>query len=312
MNRRSVLTMGVLGSGILLSGCLGTSSPGGGTEENGHFSQIDCPRFDENADRRVCHHRTGANTTIRLEPSFEKGDTREETLTFTLVNESGQSIEAGFGLWRLQYFRNGEWEWIQPIHSFLEGHSLPTDNSHTWTVNHDHTEDMRMRGRNSAINMRYPGPGVYSFSISVIANETIELVILFEIDGETPDLTPQTFEESESDNGDEIILSPDREYADDSLTTILFETTTDVSGKSISRPGLLQSDILSAGVSYLEYYDSVEVRAPDRWLDTTIERIRTWHRVDYAVRWNGREEPVSFQYGETGYQITIAPESTGD
>jgi len=159
MKRRALLA--TLGSGLTIaSGCLGlaadagdapgdtrdandTTTIGSGDGATGDTTpggeSGGCPSFDDDADETVCFGSVDESTPVFLEPSsrefeVEPADAKADSVSFTLHNRSGGTVEfnpAGWHLWRETV---DGWTDVAPDATYLPLRELEPGGSYTWTL----------------------------------------------------------------------------------------------------------------------------------------------------------------------------------
>jgi len=214
MNRRMFLYLTGI-TVIATSGCLGDRNENG-NGDNTNFVEVDspfageeCPSF-EDSDETRCYHEGGTEPDVRLVPEQEVGDPTEEPMALTLHNDSDSSVW-GCPLsecWDLHKLIDGEWRLLTPFREDpLVSEPLEADDSHVWNLemsNEDVDQGDRLNPEDS--EMAYTGSGTYAFSVSVSTEsggggDDIELVALFEIEGESLELEPIGVEGHKREDG---------------------------------------------------------------------------------------------------------------
>jgi len=194
MNRREFLCATGF---VFVTGTSGCLSGGSDADVDSRFTGEECTRFRDTDETR-CYHEVGNEPDVRLVPEQEVGDPTEEPMALTLHNDSDSAVGSCplSECWNLHKLIDGEWRSMTPfklVPSVLR--FLEAGESHTWNFEMSQ-EDIEMEKRIDAgeSDMAYTGPGRYAFSVSVTTEreegDDIELVALFEIEGEPLELEP--------------------------------------------------------------------------------------------------------------------------
>jgi hypothetical protein len=209
MKRRHFLLGSASAAAFVLTGCLDSDTNGtndtNAVSVDSRFSGEDCHSFRDTDETR-CYHEVGTEPDVYLAPEQEAGNPAEEAMTFILHNDSDSSVwNCPFSeCWDLHKLIDGEWQLLTPFRvDPLVFEPLEAGGSHVWNLEMSNDEvNQRDRVDPEDTDMAYTGMGRYGFSVSISTKSSgggddIELVALFEIDGEPLELEPVGVEEHE-------------------------------------------------------------------------------------------------------------------
>ncbi|SDR14669.1 hypothetical protein [Natronobacterium texcoconense] len=213
LERRHLLAL--VGTSGVLAGCLEEfeldPSPGGGgggatSVSSGGEDLPDCPAYGDRVDRVVCYG-SGDDDHVFLEPSERKAAIGDDSIEFTLRNESDRRLATNFYNWRVDKRVDGDWYRVAPL-----GYNQPLmyvdpGESHTWTFTPTDEaidgEDGRPRGSGGTEDLEVPalGSGDYAFRArgwfeDERDEEILAFAATFELEGEPLEVTPSDVIES--------------------------------------------------------------------------------------------------------------------
>jgi hypothetical protein len=134
-------------------------------------------------------------------------------MTFILHNDSDSAVWSTplSVSWDLYKFIEDDWRLLTPFRTVpLINEPLESDEFHTWNLEMSNEVEMSDRLSPEDSEMAYTGSGTYAFSVSVSTEDggggdDIELVALFEIEGESLELEPIGVEGHERQNGTAVV-----------------------------------------------------------------------------------------------------------
>ena len=119
------------------------------------FAGMDCPGFDETADRTVCYHAVDPSTAdvlVGVHPEVfdpNPGDGTVETLVFTLYNRSTRPFLCNPYGWGIERFDDGDWTHVAPDAHPEPLVEVPPEGTYAWELpsapHPSPREDRRMR-----------------------------------------------------------------------------------------------------------------------------------------------------------------------
>jgi hypothetical protein len=189
------------------------------------------------SERLVPYERVeSSDVPIYLEPS-NKSLTKDETITFTLVNDLDEPFESGFHHWQLHKRVDDTWFNVKlsPAKDVL--HTLNPGESHTWTLDpsHETAENLEMidtlqpgalQGSLGQWSERVVVPGLgggqYAFGITGrkrgdSSDEQIALVATFDLEAEPVELTPTEPLQEVQEDGDTVTAVTEPSHPDAEL-----------------------------------------------------------------------------------------------
>lgn len=136
---------------------------------SGVFDGVECPSFDDAADRSVCYHEVdpaGADVVLSVEPEVfdpSPGDGTVETLEFTMYNRSRWHFHLGPYDWGIERYEDGEWVHVAPDTIEPLEYALPSGETNTWELpSAPHPSPMREAWTVLDVALR---PGLYAFNL---------------------------------------------------------------------------------------------------------------------------------------------------
>jgi hypothetical protein len=161
--RRRLLRRATAGAFVTgIAGCLGGDRAVGVPPE-----ETDCPFYErDEVVKAVPSDRFGdGETPIRLARSDETVELPRDEISFTLTNETDRRFETNFYSWRVWKRVDGDWfhlfpqMWPQPLMS------LPSGESHTWTlaIDNDDSDGLGLVESTDGALVAGLGGGTYAF-----------------------------------------------------------------------------------------------------------------------------------------------------
>ncbi|SIR16969.1 hypothetical protein SAMN05421858_1677 [Haladaptatus litoreus] len=231
MNRRTVLASV---SSVLFAGCLTESSPGGsGTDEPDTSTpgmtkttpgttttgspdlqipdENHCPPFGDDEKQVICYEYADSETNLLMTPSKEQAELPDDTVSFTLSNETGATFTTNYYHWMVWKLVDNEWFYIAPQVIPEPAMMLESSGSHTWSLTIDNTNlGSSIEGAQGTedISLAGLGGGTYAFGISgwfqgQSYDESVGVATRFELVGNSLSLTPTDDLEEVNRDGDE-------------------------------------------------------------------------------------------------------------
>ncbi|WP_049970330.1 hypothetical protein [Haladaptatus cibarius] len=238
MNRRTVLASV---SSVLFAGCLTESSPGGsstnepntltaGTTQTTQMGETTthgttttrspnlqipdenhCPPFGDDEKQVICYENADSETNLLMTPSKAQAELPEDTVSFTLSNETGTTFTTNNYDWDVWKQVDSEWFYIAPRAVPEPAMMLKSGGSHTWTLTIDNTnlEDaIGTTGGTEEVTLAGLGGGIYAFGISgwfqgQNYDASVGVATRFELVGDSLSLTPTNDLTEVNRDGDE-------------------------------------------------------------------------------------------------------------
>lgn len=313
--RRTLLTTVGGAIGILLAGCIGDNS-GGDDQRNDdwdadeHDSETStppegfpdsCPEYDRVADV-VCYDVVDTDEAEGyLEPS-PRTLTVDESIEFSLRNESDRILETNFYSWAVHKYVNCEWyhvaprEWPQPLM-----HLAPGD-THTWSLSVENEgvlagEPVSRAGGTESVTVQGLGGGYYAFrGRGWFEDESHERAIafaaMFELDTDPISLVPtDAIEHTEWDSDTLVAKSSRGDTSEHPLAAYTLERVEESAAES--------QPLITEQVYRNHQLRDVLALAREHDADTVRLEEHTGSRPPFAMSPEGR---IAFQ-GDT-YEIT--------
>ncbi len=175
------------------AGCLHRDT----ADVDSRFAGEPCPPFeadDGDVDEVRCYHGSGTAPDVYLEPSSEVGNPADDSMEFTLYNDSGDDVETNYSSWTLRKQTEEGWMTLPPYTSTHELNILVSGDSRTMPLDMTALDETDDEPGVSALTsntgpIRYTGPGRYSFSLSatesgLVGERRVRYDVLFEVEGE--------------------------------------------------------------------------------------------------------------------------------
>lgn len=228
-SRRTVLAASA-GALTTSAGCLHQDTD----DVDSRFAGEPCPPFeadDEDVDEVRCYHDSGTTPDVYVEPSSEIDNPADDSMEFTLYNDSGDDVETNYSSWTLRKQTEEGWLSLPPYGFLAQLNILNTDENHGMLVEMTsldgaEEEDTVVSMVSSTGPIRYTGPGRYCFSLSatesgLVGERRVRYDVLFEVEGEPLEINRRRgYEQREDDIARVELPLQDDEDQRDSLIQV--------------------------------------------------------------------------------------------
>lgn len=233
-----------------------------------------CPAYD-GVDRVVCYDAVDPEAVpALLEPAPETVQP-DESIEFTLRNDSDRELRSNFYNWRLHKRVDGDWYHVAP-HEYNEPlMSVSPDDAHTWTVSIDNEgiadgEPVPPASGTDRLTLGGVGGGQYAFRArgwfaGESDAESIAFAATFEFDGPPIPLTTTAELEGVEFDGETLVATstrgnPDSEYS--TAGAFELQRVSDVDGdvRSVITEQVLRRPRLRETIALAHGYDADRVR----------------------------------------------------
>jgi len=137
LSRRLLLTTG-FGFSMGLAGCAGgnpSTTPSATPTLQPRPMNLECPPYTVETEITVCAFSASSGDPTILEPDRnEVRQSRQDTLEFTLTNQTNQTVEFNPYSWNIRTKSASDWERHQPNNSVDGSQQLTSEESTSWTL----------------------------------------------------------------------------------------------------------------------------------------------------------------------------------
>jgi hypothetical protein len=137
LSRRLLLTTG-LGFSMGLAGCAGWSqsnTPSATPTSQPRQTDLECPPYTVETDITVCGFSASSGDPTILEPNRDEiPQDQQDTLEFTLTNQTNRTVEFNPYSWNIRTKSSSDWERHQPNASGDGSKQLASEASASWTL----------------------------------------------------------------------------------------------------------------------------------------------------------------------------------